>query len=49
VRLNSALECSENRLRSPTAETVFTDYENFEAIGCGTNADSETALQMIRD
>lgn len=36
--------CSENRLRSPTAETVFTDYENVEAIGCGTNADSETPL-----
>ncbi|GBL06351.1 low molecular weight protein tyrosine phosphatase family protein [Glaciecola sp. KUL10] len=36
--------CSENRLRSPTAEEVFSAYENVEAIGCGTNSDAETAL-----
>ena len=36
--------CSENRLRSPTAEEVFSEYENVEAIGCGTNSDSETPL-----
>lgn len=29
--------CSENRLRSPTAEAVFSDYEGVEAISAGTN------------
>lgn len=36
--------CSENRLRSPTAETVFSEYEGVEAIGAGTNADAETTV-----
>ena len=36
--------CSENRLRSPTAEAVFSSYEGVEAIGCGTNSDAETPL-----
>jgi len=36
--------CSENRLRSPTAEAVFSEYEGVEAIGAGTNADSETPV-----
>ena len=36
--------CSENRLRSPTAEAVFSDYEGVEAIGAGTNADAETPV-----
>ena len=36
--------CSENRLRSPTAETVFSNYNGVEAIGCGTNSDAETPL-----
>lgn len=36
--------CSENRLRSPTAEAVFSDYENVEAISAGTNADCETPV-----
>ena len=33
--------CSENRLRSPTAETVFSAYDGIEAISAGTNADCE--------
>ena len=33
--------CSENRLRSPTAEAVFSDYDNVEAIGAGTNSDCD--------
>jgi len=33
--------CSENRLRSPTAEAVFSNYENVEAIAAGTNSDCE--------
>ncbi len=36
--------CSENRLRSPTGEEVFSAYPNVEAIGCGTNSDAETPL-----
>ena len=36
--------CSENRLRSPTAETVFSEYEGIEAIGAGTNSDSDTPV-----
>ena len=36
--------CSENRLRSPTAEAVFSAYDGVEAIGCGTNPDAETTL-----
>lgn len=33
--------CSENRLRSPTAEAVFSSCENIEAQSAGTNADCE--------
>jgi len=36
--------CTENKLRSPTAEAVFSEYEGVEAIGCGTNSNSETPL-----
>lgn len=36
--------CSENRLRSPTAEAVFSEYDGVEAIGCGTNKDAETTI-----
>jgi len=36
--------CSENKLRSPTAEAVFSEYEGVEAIGAGTNSDAETPV-----
>ncbi len=36
--------CSENRLRSPTAEAVFSKYEGVEAIGAGTNPDAATPV-----
>jgi len=36
--------CSENKLRSPTGEEVFSQYEGIEAIGCGTNSDAETPI-----
>ncbi len=36
--------CSENRLRSPTAEAIFTEYEGIEAIGAGTNSDAATPV-----
>lgn len=36
--------CSENRLRSPTAEAVFSKFEGVQAIGAGTNADAPTTV-----
>jgi predicted protein tyrosine phosphatase len=33
--------CSEDRLRSPTAATVFSKCEGVEAISAGTNKDCE--------
>ena len=36
--------CSENKLRSPTAEAVFSAYDDIEAISAGTNADCETPV-----
>lgn len=36
--------CSENRLRSPTAESVFSEYPGVEAIGAGTNSDATTSV-----
>ena len=36
--------CSENRLRSPTAESVFSGYPGVEAIGAGTNSDAATPV-----
>lgn len=42
--MNLLFVCSENRLRSPTAEEVFSKYDGINAIGCGTNADAETVV-----
>jgi len=36
--------CSENRLRSPTAAAVFSEYEGVEAISAGTNVDASTPV-----
>lgn len=36
--------CSENRLRSPTAEAVFSRYKGVEAIGAGINPDAATPV-----
>lgn len=36
--------CSKNRLRSPTAEAVFSGREGIEAIGAGIDPDSPTPL-----
>lgn len=36
--------CSECRLRSPTAEEVFSAYDGVKALAAGTNADAETPL-----
>ena len=44
IQMNLLFVCSENRLRSPTGEEVFSNYEGISAIGCGTNADSKTPV-----
>jgi len=36
--------CSQNRLRSPTAEAVFADHPRLETLSAGTNNDAETPL-----
>jgi predicted protein tyrosine phosphatase len=36
--------CSANRLRSPTAEAVFSAIENIEALSAGTNHDAENPV-----
>lgn len=43
-RINLLFVCTENRLRSPTAEAVFTEYAGIYAISAGTNADAETPI-----
>lgn len=42
--MNLLFVCSENRLRSPTGEEVFSKYEGIHAIGAGTNEDAETVV-----
>lgn len=42
--MNLLFICSENRLRSPTAEAVFSEYPGVNAIGAGTNSDSDTPV-----
>ena len=42
--MNLLFVCSENRLRSPTGEEVFSKYEGINAIGAGTNSDADTAV-----
>jgi len=36
--------CSQNRFRSPTAETVFSTYPGVEAKSAGTNRDADTPI-----
>lgn len=36
--------CSRNRLRSPTAEAVFSGYAGIEALSAGTGDDAETPV-----
>ncbi len=36
--------CSQNRLRSPTAEQVFASHPGIECISAGTNNDAENPL-----
>ena len=36
--------CGRNRLRSPTAEAVFSTYPGIEAASAGTNPDADTPV-----
>ena len=36
--------CSQNRLRSPTAERVFSNREGFEVASAGLNPEAETPV-----
>lgn len=36
--------CSQNRLRSPTAETVFSEYEGFETDSAGLDRYAEVPV-----
>lgn len=36
--------CSQNNLRSPTAEHIFAEIEGVDTLSAGTNRDAETPL-----
>jgi predicted protein tyrosine phosphatase len=36
--------CSQNKLRSPTAETIFCDIEGFKVLSAGLNNDAEVPI-----
>ncbi|WP_245615811.1 low molecular weight protein tyrosine phosphatase family protein [Andreprevotia chitinilytica] len=38
--------CSQNRLRSPTAEQVFANWPDVETASAGTNHDAEVPLSV---
>lgn len=41
---NILFVCSQNRLRSPTAEQIFADHPAIETSSAGTNHDAENPL-----
>ena len=41
---NVLFVCSQNRLRSPTAEHVFADYPGIAVSSAGTNSDADNPL-----
>ncbi len=41
---NVLFVCSQNKLRSPTAEQVFADWPDIEVSSAGTNNDAENPL-----
>lgn len=42
--MNLLFVCSENKLRNPTVEEVFSGYEGINAIGCSANTDAEAII-----
>ncbi len=47
---NILFVCSQNKLRSPTAEQIFADYPGIETDSAGTNNDAENPLtsELVR-
>ena len=47
---NVLFVCSQNRLRSPTAEQVFADHPAIEVASAGTNSDAQNPLssELVR-
>ncbi|MBL0914198.1 MAG: phosphotyrosine protein phosphatase [Sphingopyxis sp.] len=47
---NFLFVCSQNRLRSPTAEQIFADHPDIETASAGTNNDAENPLtaELVR-
>lgn len=43
-RMKLLFVCSQNRLRSPTAEAVFSGYPGVETRSAGTNHDAESPI-----
>ena len=44
--MNLLFICSRNRLRSPTAEALFTDIPGIETASAGTSPDADTPLSL---
>ncbi len=44
--MNLLFVCSRNRLRSPTAEAVFSQYPGVEASSAGTSPDAENPISL---
>ena len=44
---NVLFVCSQNRLRSPTAEQIFSRRENIEVESAGTNHDADNPLTEV--
>ncbi len=42
--INALFICSQNKLRSPTAETIFAKWPELETDSAGLNNDAETPL-----
>jgi predicted protein tyrosine phosphatase len=44
ILMNPLFVCSQNRLRSPTAEAVFSAYPGIKAISADTSTDSDVPV-----
>ncbi|PIQ26106.1 phosphotyrosine protein phosphatase [bacterium (Candidatus Blackallbacteria) CG17_big_fil_post_rev_8_21_14_2_50_48_46] len=42
--MNLLFICGKNKLRSPTAQALFSAYPGQQALSCGINRDAETPL-----
>ena len=42
--MNLLFVCSRNRLRSPTAEAIFSGLNGYEVLSAGTSPDAETII-----